>query len=95
MSGHVRVLPGRRFYWSVLSLEALTDDRAGQHAIRINEIVRERRAVTADTALRLSQFFGSTPEFWINLQSFHDLRKAINENGALIRREVGQLKRSA
>ena len=64
-------------------------------AQRINEIVRERRAVTADTALRLSRFFGSTPEFWINLQAFYDLRKAINENGALIHREVGQLKRSA
>ena len=47
-------------------------------AQRINEIVRERRAITADTALRLSQFFGSTPEFWVNLQSFYDLRKAIN-----------------
>jgi addiction module HigA family antidote len=64
-------------------------------AQRINEIVRERRAVTADTALRLSRFFGSTPEFWINLQSFYDLRKASNENGAVIQREVRKLNRSA
>lgn len=47
---------------------------------------RERRAITADTALRLSRFFGTTPEFWMNLQSCYDLRKAANENGD--RREI-------
>jgi len=57
-------------------------------AQRINEIVRERRAITANTALRLARFFGTTPEFWMNLQSFYELRKASNENGAAIDREV-------
>lgn len=57
-------------------------------AQRINEVVRERRAITADTALRLSRFFGTTPEFWMNLQTFYDLRKATNEHGAAIRRDV-------
>lgn len=41
-------------------------------APRINDIVRERRAVTADTALRLSRFFGTTAEFWMGLQSDYD-----------------------
>jgi addiction module HigA family antidote len=40
---------------------------------RINEIVRERRNICADTALRLAKFFGTTPEFWLNLQRSYDL----------------------
>ena len=60
-------------------------------AQRINEIVRERRGITADTALRLSQLFGTSPEFWMNLQTLYDLRKAENENGAAIKRRVRAL----
>lgn len=45
-------------------------------AARINAVVRERRrAITADTALRLGRLFGTTPEFWMNLQSFYDDRR--------------------
>lgn len=40
---------------------------------RISEIVNERRAVTTDTALRLARYFGTTAEFWVNLQSAYDL----------------------
>lgn len=40
---------------------------------RISEIVNERRAVTPDTALRLARYFGTTPEFWMNLQTAYDL----------------------
>jgi addiction module HigA family antidote len=40
---------------------------------RISEIVNERRAITPDTALRLARYFGTTAEFWINLQTAHDL----------------------
>lgn len=40
---------------------------------RIEAIVRDRRAVTADTAIRLGRLFGTTPEFWMNLQARHDL----------------------
>ena len=40
---------------------------------RLNEIVLGRRAVTTDTALRLARYFGTTPEFWINLQARYDL----------------------
>ena len=43
---------------------------------RISGIVHGHRAITADTALRLSTYFGTTPNFWLNLQSEHDLRKA-------------------
>lgn len=43
---------------------------------RINEIVHGKRAISADTALRLARFFGTTPDFWINLQAQYDLRQA-------------------
>jgi len=43
---------------------------------RINDIVLGRRAITADTALRLARYFGTTPEFWINLQAHYDLEVA-------------------
>lgn len=45
-------------------------------ATRINDIVRGRRSITADTALRLARFFGTTPLFWINLQANYDLEVA-------------------
>ena len=43
---------------------------------RIGEIVNERRAISPDTALRLARYFGTTPEFWMNLQSGYDLDRA-------------------
>jgi addiction module HigA family antidote len=45
-------------------------------ATRIGEIVRGKRAITPDTALRLARFFGNSPEFWLGLQQLHDLTKA-------------------
>ena len=45
----------------------------GVPAIRINDIVHCRRAITADTALRIGQALGMTPEFWLNLQRMYDL----------------------
>jgi len=42
---------------------------------RINEIVKGLRAITADTALRLAKYFGTTPEFWLNLQTHYDLER--------------------
>ena len=44
---------------------------------RITEIINNRRRITADTALRLSLYFGNTPEFWINLQTDYDLKLAL------------------
>ena len=45
-------------------------------APRINDVVRERRGVTPDTALRLARFFNTTPQFWLNLQTSFDLKQA-------------------
>jgi addiction module HigA family antidote len=43
-------------------------------ATRLHEIVKERRGITADTAYRLSRYFDTTPEFWMNLQATYDLK---------------------
>src|SRR5580698_7717467 len=57
-------------------------------ATRIGEIVRGKRAITPDTALRLARFFGNSPEFWLNLQQTHDLSKARIELKKIIERDV-------
>ena len=57
-------------------------------ATRIGAIVKSERAVTADTALRLARFFGTSAEFWLNLQALHDLSTARRESGAAIERDV-------
>jgi antitoxin HigA-1 len=76
----VRTHPGE-----VLSLEYLEPLGISARALaaeigvppnRLTEIVAGRRAVTADTALRLGRHFGTTPMFWLNLQTAHDLSKA-------------------
>lgn len=53
---------------------------------RVTEILNGKRAVTGDTALRLAHFFGTTAEFWLNLQSLYDLRIAQKKAGKSIRR---------
>lgn len=55
---------------------------------RITGILHEERAVTADTALRLARYFNSTAEFWLNLQSAYDLRRARRAIGRQIAQEV-------
>jgi antitoxin HigA-1 len=57
-------------------------------ATRIGAIVKGERAVTADTAIRLGRYFGTSAEFWINLQTMHDLTKVRKESGAAIERAV-------
>jgi antitoxin HigA-1 len=57
-------------------------------ATRVGAIVKGERSVTADTALRLARFFGTSPEFWMNLQAMHDLTKARLERGRAIDRDV-------
>ena len=57
-------------------------------APRINEIVRERRAVTADTAMRLARYFGGDARSWLNLQTAYDLRVAEIRNDKRIKREI-------
>jgi addiction module HigA family antidote len=55
---------------------------------RINEIVLEKRRITADTALRLSKFFGMSAEFWLGLQTQFDLDVASDELGDRLDKEV-------
>ena len=55
---------------------------------RINEIVHGKRAISADTALRLSRFFGTTEFFWLNLQARHDLELAKDTLAGRLEREV-------
>ena len=57
-------------------------------ATRIGAIIKNERSVTAETALRLARFFGTSPEFWMNLQAMHDLTKARRECGPAIERDV-------
>ncbi|MBF4987550.1 HigA family addiction module antitoxin [Methylophilus sp. 14] len=60
-------------------------------APRINDIVREKRGVTVDTALRLARFFNTTAQFWLNLQTTYDLKIAENTLSEKINLEVPQL----
>jgi len=57
-------------------------------APRINGIVGERRAITPDTALRLSRYVGTSPELWMDLQSAFDLKTAARDAGAKIEAEI-------
>ena len=57
-------------------------------ARRINEIVHGKRAITADTALRLSRFFGTSEPFWLNLQTQYDLAMTKDRLGVSLEQEV-------
>src|SRR5262245_31521549 len=57
-------------------------------ARRVNEIVRGSRAITADTALRLARYFGTSERFWLNLQSRYDLEIEKDRLGKRLEREV-------
>ena len=60
----------------------------GVTAARINEIAKEQRGITADTALRLARFFDTTPELWMDLQKHFELETAKRAVGAKIAREI-------
>ena len=57
-------------------------------AARIHDVVRERRAVTADTAMRLARYLGGDARSWLNLQAAYDLRVAEIRNAKRIKREI-------
>lgn len=63
-------------------------------APRINDIVRGKRAISADTALRLERYFGASAQFWLNLQIAHDLRVATAAAGEQIEREIEPMPRA-
>jgi addiction module HigA family antidote len=55
---------------------------------RISALVNEKRSITADTAMRLARYFGTSPQYWLNLQSAYDLEVAEAKIGQKIEREV-------
>jgi addiction module HigA family antidote len=64
-------------------------------ANRLTEIIRGRRGISADTALRLAWWLGTTPEYWMNLQRNYELRLAEAAHGEEIRREITPLPKPA
>lgn len=62
---------------------------------RINEIVHRKRAITADTALRLARYFSTSERFWLNLQSRYDLEIERDRLGHRLRKEVSVLARAS
>lgn len=74
------VTPGEMLKEEFLAAYSLSQNQLakaiGISANRIAEIVNNRRRISADTALRLSLYFGNSPEFWLNLQTHYDLKVA-------------------
>ena len=62
---------------------------------RINEIVHGQRAISADTALRLARYFGTTERFWLNLQGHHDLELEKDRLGARLEKGGTPLKKAS
>ena len=88
--------PGRILYETYMKPHGLSANRLGAAiavpANRISEIVKGRRAITADTALRLAELLGTDAEYWMKLQSDHDLAIVRDRDGAEIRRVVDVLR---
>ena len=61
---------------------------------RVSEILRGRRGITADTALRLARWLDTAPQMWLNLKAIHDLCKVEDEAGDAIRAQVTPLRRA-
>ena len=88
----VPVHPGEILNEEFLKPMGLSQNRLalalGVPARRINEIVLEKRGISADTALRLSAYFGNSADFWLGIQMDYDLDTARIHTGAAIDREV-------
>ncbi len=86
------VHPGEVLFEDFLKPMELSQNRLalsiGVHPRRINEIVLGKRGITADTALRLAKFFGTSPDVWLGLQKDYELDVAKDEMGDRIEREV-------
>jgi len=96
---HAPIHPGE-----ILEQEFLADLGVSQYRLakeisvpprRINEIVHGLRGISADTALRLARYFGTTGQFWMNLQARYDLEIERNRLGPRLKREVSILKRAS
>lgn len=86
------VHPGEVLFEDFLKPMELSQNRLALsicvHPRRINEIVLGKRGITADTALRLAKFFGTSPDVWLGLQKDYELDVAMDEMGDRIEREV-------
>jgi addiction module HigA family antidote len=73
------ITPGEILEKEFLEAKGITEYRLAKDisvpARRINEIVKGKRGITADTALRLGRYFGVSPQFWLNLQTHYDLER--------------------
>ena len=88
----IRTSPGELLAEEFLKPLRLSGSELARHlkvsANRINDIVRDRREISADTALRLARYFGTTARFWLNAQAAYNLSKAVVEDAGRIASEV-------
>ncbi len=84
--------PGETIAGDILAPLQMSVNQLARHlgitATRLNDIVRGRRAVTADTALRLARYLGTSAEFWMGLQLEYDLRMTRQKVGPRIEKQV-------
>ena len=86
--GRSAIHPGEHLAEQLKELDMSAAELARQLKVptnRITEILNGQRAVTGDTALRLGHFFGTSPEFWMNLQKLYELRLAEQKSGETIK----------
>ena len=92
MAGRAPIHPGRILTHEFLKEIGITSyalaKAIGVPTNRITGIVNGDRAITADTALRLAQYFGNSPQFWLNLQMHYDLEMAQRRSGRQIKRDI-------
>ena len=80
--------PGEHLAEELAALDLSAAELARQLKVptnRITEILNGRRSITGDTALRLGHFFGTSPDFWMNLQKLYELRVAESKIGQVVR----------
>lgn len=84
--------PGEILAEELEAMDQMSANQLAKHLAippnRVTTILNGTRSITADTALRLAQFFGTTPEFWLNLQDAYDIKMALKKSGKRIEREV-------
>ena len=96
MKKHINVHPGELLREEFLGPMGITAYRLAKDARlphqRVNEIVNEKRGITAETDLHLCTYFGQAPGYWLRVQLAYDLREAINTVGDRIKASVHPLK---
>jgi addiction module HigA family antidote len=93
--GYSEITPGEILATEFLEPLAITQYRlaseTGMPRSRVSDIIKGKRAITAETALAFSLYFGNTPQFWLNLQSHYDLEKATRNSLEEIKTKVKPL----